>query len=223
MKTRYFILILIFTLLFASCKSAPLTPASVSRNTDDDVYPQKNTLTEEEQAFADRAYALLKEQYPEFYRIPRALLNESVYIGDFQRVQFSFCLGGYRTDYSCLYSVDSQNPDGQWEQYGEELAPFSDLVMKKEDLASLKAMLIASVSAWIEENRLTGAPTDETLNLYWTLDEGKLYAETEVIAAVTEETTKEFGCGDHAHVFGSVLVEFTDGGVRLTDLGANGS
>jgi len=55
------------------------------------------------------------------------------------------------------------------------------------------------------------------------LRDGRLCASSEFIAYVGDHTLKEYGCGDHAHIFGNVIVEFTDNGISLTDLGVVGT
>ena len=42
--------------------------------------------------------------------------------------------------------------------------------------------------------------------------DGKLSICTEWIAKVTEQTTMQFGCGDHAHVFAEYVIEDYKGG-----------
>ena len=85
-------------------------------------------------------------------------------------------------------------------------------------------MLAASISEYAEENRLDGGGlSEEGPDILWTMEDGRLYANAEHIAKVTEETVNSYGCVDHAHVFGRAAVDFTSSGVKLTDLGASGS
>lgn len=182
------------------------------------VYPEKAEMTEEEQAIADRYYEELKEVYPEFANIPRELLSERVSIDEYTDVTFTFCLGGCPTDYKCVFSTSPRFPEGQWYMYGEEYAGFADRVLTKGEMASIRTMLFNSVSAFVEENKLDGSGLNaDEIHVCWYLHDGKLYALTEYIANVTQETTETFGCLSHAHVFGRVLVEFAEGGAVLTD------
>ena len=188
-------------------------------------YPKKTELSAEEQALADKYYELLKDACPEFYAIPRELINETVFVdseGDVT-VDYWFCIGGCRTDYRCSFDTSSVFPEGNWTVFGEEFAPIADRVLTEGQMASVKQMIFDSVSAWINEKHLeNGLSSIDDVIIFWTVNEGKLCADTEVIAHVGPDTEETFGCIDHAHVFGRVQVDFTDSGVELTDLGAFG-
>lgn len=180
----------------------------------------KRLLDEAQQKIADHYYELMKERYPAFGEIPREMLDEFVYEGDYLSVSFTFCLGGEPTNYRCEFSTSPLHPEGKWDICGEQYALFAGCALTEADLSAINAMLAQSMKTWAKERYLDGA---EPGNLYWSVVDGKLYAFAEAIGDVTEEATETFGCGDHAHIFGEVLVEFSDGKVTLTDLGANGS
>lgn len=224
MKKLLTIPALILVLLLASCTASSPAPQASGSGNSNIACPEKEELSPEMQALADRYYEELKDNYPEFYAIPRELLSEYVCSDDYLTVAFGFCLGGYATEYNCEFSTSPAYPDGHWDMFGEEFSPFSNCVLTADEVAEIKTMLFDSISAYIGEYRLDPRELSaETVRLTWNVIDGKLYACTEEIAAVTDETTREFGCGDHAHVFGKVLVEFTEGGAVLTDMGASGS
>lgn len=188
------------------------------------VYPEKPRMTNEEQAVADKYYEELREVYPDFARIPRELLRESVSVDRYTSVIFTFCLGGRATNYRAMFSTGPRFPEGKWSIEGEDYAEYAGCVLTEGELASIRAMMFDSVSAYVEENKLDGSGLNaEDLLFAWQQKDGKLYAFSEFIANVTPETTASYGCVSHAHVFGSVLVEFTEGGAVLTDNGASGS
>ena len=220
MKRYAFLITLIFALLLTACTSSAPSPAASASA----VRPEKFELTEKEQELADRYYELLKEQYPEFAAIPRELLKERVFIGEeYFDVSFQFCLGGAETNYECTYSTSPAYPEGKWEMFGNDYAQFASRTLSESELESLKNMLYDSMNAWIEDRGLEkGDLSPEDLQLYWAIEDGGLCACAEEIVSVQAQGTTEYGCGDHAHVFGKVLVEFTDNGVKLTDLGTSG-
>ena len=209
--------------------AAPTDPPAVTPvpdpSPDPVAYPRKAELTAEEQAIADRYYEQLKDVCPEFYAIPRELIYEKVFIdsdGDVT-VDYWFCLGGCRTDYRWSFDVSPVFPEGNWTVFGEEFAPYADRVLTEGQMASIKGMLYDSVSSWINERRLeAGDLSAENTVLFWIISDGKLCADTEVIANVGPDTVGNYGCLSHAHVFGSVCVEFTESGAELTALNVNG-
>ena len=199
------------------------TPYVIVNGSSPIVYPAKMELSEEEQEIADRCYELFKQEYPLFADTPRELIREYVHTDDYLSVTFIFCLGGYSL-YNCQFSTSPRNPKGEWSCDDTNCEVFHDKVLTEDQVAAIKSMLFDSVSAYIDEYHLDkGDLSLDKVRIYWQYYNDKLTAEFEQIAYVTADTTKDFGCGDHAHVFGLVQVDFTENGIRLTDLGARGS
>ncbi len=219
MKRYAFLITLIFALLLTACTSSAPSPAAAASP----VCPEKPAFNAEEQALADRCYEQMKERYPEFAAIPRELMQEWVSLGEYEEASFTFCIGGYKTDYECDYMTGPDAPEGIWELYGEEYAPLADRYLTEDELASLERMLTDSISGYVDEKRLGMEPSAGELHLFWTLEDGRLYANAEEIAYVTDETVGSYGCGGHAHVFARAAVDITGSGAKLTDLGASGS
>lgn len=213
MKRIILVLTLSLALALVSCAAVERKP----------VCPEKPAFNAEEQALADRCYEQMKERYPEFAAIPRELMQEWVSLGEYEEASFTFCIGGYKTDYECDYMTGPDAPEGIWELYGEEYAPLADRYLTEDELASLERMLTDSISGYVDEKRLGMEPSAGELHLFWTLEDGRLYANAEEIAYVTDETVGSYGCGGHAHVFARAAVDITGSGAKLTDLGASGS
>ena len=108
-------------------RSDPVGPASSSTETDDTaaeteeiqvkkhVYKNeapyaeliKHEFTPEEQEIADRYYNAMVENCPEFGKIPRENLWESVqFKGPGEFADYDFCIGSIGTDYRCEYNND---------------------------------------------------------------------------------------------------------------------
>ena len=202
------------------------TPFMLENDNSPIIYPEKKALSAEDQELADRCYALLEEEYPEFYKIPRELMLERVdRDGKYYSVEFIFCLGGCSTFATYKFATAHPYPEGKWFTYGDiygyEFTP--DSVLTEAEVAMIKTLIADSISAYIDENKLkTTEVSTEKMHLMWTVFEGKLCAMSEEIAYVTDETTEKYGCGDHAHVLGLVFVDFTPDGAQLTDRGAIG-
>lgn len=75
----------------------------------------------------------------------------------------------------------------------------------KARLVEAREELAKQIQSQIDEYKLQ--QSDELLEcIFWQDEDGGLYLCAEHIACVTDKTTKQFGCGDHAHLFGRVKV-----------------
>ena len=187
--------------------------------------PQKETVSTEDQAILDRYYTEMKEKYPEFGAIPREMLVENVnYVdGVFRGVTFAFYLGGFRTGCQCMYSVMGNMDNDYWSLHENAFKKYYNTVFPETTAAEIRSKLTAQVREYIDANKLDGSGlTEDSLYLYWKDDDGKLSVNTEFIANVTPETTRHYGCGDHAHIVGRVYVEFGDE-IKLTFDSVGGS
>ena len=75
----------------------------------------------------------------------------------------------------------------------------------KARLVEARDELAKQIQSQIDEYKLQ--QSDELLEcIFWQDEDGGLYLCAEHIACVTDKTTKQFGCGDHAHLFGKVKI-----------------
>lgn len=187
--------------------------------------PQKEAVSAEDQALLDRYYAEMKQKYPEFGAIPREMLVEQVRYneGIFQGVTFAFYFGGFRTGCQCIYSVSDSLVNDGWRLHENSFKKYYNTVFPETTAAEIRNTLTAQIREYIDANKLDGSGlTEDSLYLYWQDNDGKLCVETEYIASVTPETTTNYGCWDHAHIFGRVYVEFGNE-IKLTFDGVGGS
>ena len=186
---------------------------AVPASGDEFVKPEKTVFTPDKQALADEYYLKMKELYPEFGQIPRDMLFEYVFIWeDGFTVEFEFCYGGVQTDCRCRFSTSPKYPEGHWDLYENGFKKFYQTGITAEEMKAIREYLANQVIAYINEYKLENKVTPEKLLIFCQDYQGKLSICTEWIARVTEQTTKEFGCFDHEHVFGEYVIEDYKGG-----------
>lgn len=193
----------------SGCYESPFD--AVQASGDELVKPDKTAFEPEKQALADEYYLKMKEQYPEFGQIPRDLLFEHVFIDDegYFSVEFEFCYGGARTDCSCRFSSPNQTyPEGRWTLHENGFKKFYKTGITMHEMKAIREDLTNQVINYINEYKLANSGvTPDNIMIFLQDYDGKLSICTEWIASVTDQTTKEFGCGDHAHVFGEYVIE----------------
>ena len=186
------------------------------------VGPAKKEFSQEEQKTLDQYYDKMISRYPRFAAIPRKLLLESIYKpknSEYWEVSFTFCFGGIPTDCVCTFSTSPRYPAGHWELKENEFSAFYQSGLDESTMTKIQTSLAKGISECIEANHLEKASISaENLPIYWEIEDGKIYAGCEVISNVTPDTTNQYGCGDHAHVFGKILVEPSNGTARLGDV-----
>ncbi len=185
-------------------------PGTYDVRTESDQYVtcEKKIYSSEEQAIIDHYYDEMVLKYPEFGMIPREMLREYIYQYEHLTVSFTFCLGGIPTDCKCTYRTSPRCPEGEWEIEENVFKKFYHSGLTEKQMNDIRAQLYSQVKEYIDEYNLdkTGVSLENT-GIFWGVSDGKPFAGTEYIADVTLFTTKKFGCGDHAHVFGSVILE----------------
>lgn len=182
---------------------------------DELVKPDKTVFTPDKQALADEYYLKMKELYPEFGQIPRDMLFEYVFIGEegFFTVEFEFCYGGAQTDCRCRFSTSPKYPEGRWTLYENGFKKFYQTGITAEEMKAIRIDLAGQVIDYINEYNLENAGvTPDGILIFLQDYQGKLSVCTEWIAKVTDQTTMQFGCGDHAHVFAEYVIEDYKGG-----------
>lgn len=174
--------------------------------------PVKQALSAEDQSLVNSCYRELCRRYPHFGAIPREMLLESVNRGRdgaVVAVRFTFCLGGIQTDCECTYFPASLHSGSRWELREDEFRKYYQSGLTEAEMSRIKAELTGQIRAQIESYHLAlQEPLEDEIHLYWSADpDGRLCAMAECIAGVTPQTTREFGCGDHAHLFGKVPID----------------
>lgn len=217
----------------ASCRKAPKGLVRVTPNNSKTVEINRNYLepiqeeqNDFEQRIIDRYYEEMVSLYPQFGTIPREMLKEYYYKtidGEDFRVGFIFCFGGIPTDCSCTFSTSPRHPEGEWRVEEDEFSQFYQRGLDEGTMRQIRTYLAKGITEFVDMYHLKKTDlSSENISVYWQIKDGKIYACSEHIAYTTSSTTKMFGCGDHAHVFGKVLVELTDDTVQLTAYRASG-
>ncbi|MBQ7699825.1 MAG: hypothetical protein IJT49_05735 [Clostridia bacterium] len=181
---------------------------------DELVKPDKTVFTPDKQALADEYYLKMKELYPEFGQIPRDMLLEYVFIWEdgYFTVEFEFCYGGAQTDCRCRFSTSPKYPEGCWTLQENGFKKFYQTGITAAEMKKIREDLAKQVIDYINEYKLENKVTPDKLLIFCQDYDGKLSICTEWIAKVTEQTTTQFGCFDHAHVFGEYVIEDYKGG-----------
>ncbi len=187
----------------------------------------KHYGSEEDRALADKCYEEMKTVFPEFAKIPRRQLAETVTRNDgYFTVSFRFWLGGTETMDRCTFSTGPRFPDGRWSYPDDSLREYYGFDFTEEEMKQIRSMLLPQIREFLKENKLSEAEnyplSEETLDINWTVADGRLTAVSEYIGYVTPETKKQFGCGDHAHIFANVFVDISDGKITLSANGPSG-
>lgn len=187
----------------------------------------KHYDSEEDRALADKCYEEMKTVFPEFAKIPRRQLAETVTRNDgYFTVSFRFWLGGTETMDRCTFSTGPRFPDGRWSYPDDSLREYYGFDFTEEEMKQIRSMLLPQIREFLKENKLSEAEnyplSEEALDINWTVADGRLTAVSEYIGYVTPETKKQFGCGDHAHIFANVFVDISDGKITLSANGPSG-
>ena len=87
-----------------------------------------------------------------------------------------------------------------------------------QETSEIRSMLWRSICGYIDVCKLdcSDKPDSDALVMFWEQDGGQLLARAEWIADVTSWTTREFGCINHAHIYGRVTVSFSGDRMVLT-------
>ena len=203
-------------------RSDPVGPASSSAETDDTaaeteeiqvkkhVYKNeapyaeliKYEFTPEEQEIADRYYNAMVENCPEFGKIPREKLWESVlFEGAGEFADYDFCIGGIGTDYRCTYNNNDYGIKeyeeflNGWKISGDEFEQFVDFKLSQTVNDAIIELLKKNVRAYAEENGLQLArfvdrdPDDILERFGFHYDENGLYVQSVSIADSIEAPT----------------------------------
>lgn len=188
--------------------------------------PEKTEFSADQRETVDRAYNEIIEKYPDFGKIPREMLLEEIYSADNNtNVLFRFCLGGVPTQYICSYSHNIGVSVSNCWISGEEFKPFTDWQIPEHSMGEIRSMLAKQTLLIMKAEKLdTGSFDRDKLVIYWSVDDdGQLYANSEYIASVTDETEKQFGCEGHAHVFNKVSVTISGNTITLREYPATAS
>lgn len=163
----------------------------------------------EKREILDQYYDQMVVKYPEFGKIPREMLqediSEEISEDKFFKVSFTFYFGGRPTGCKCTFSREPYSAEGKWELEENEFKKFYQSGLTEEQMAELEEMAYLQIDAYIEKYKLKRS--DDRMGIYFTVVNGEPCAQSESIADVTPFTTKEFGCGDHAHIFGTVVID----------------
>jgi hypothetical protein len=216
--------------LFGSGKSGSQNTSEIRRDVSGGTpLPEapKHYGSEEDRALADKCYEEMKTVFPEFAKIPRRQLAETVTRNDgYFTVSFRFWLGGTQTMDRCTFSTGPRFPDGRWSYPDDSLREYYGFDFTEEEMKQIRSMLLPQIREFLKENKLSEADnyplSEETLDINWTVADGRLIAVSEYIGYVTPETKKQFGCGDHAHIFANVFVDISDGKITLSANGPSG-
>lgn len=175
------------------------------------VKPVKTAVTAEEQELLDKYYEELLQAHPSFADIPREMLNERIYIDEKRiSVYFEFYLGGVRTDCRAylITRLDQDQDKPKWTIKEDEFKKFYKSGLTEEQMNEIKSALASQIQSSIDAYKLQQSNNlKDALNIYWEVENGKFYAMAECIVNVTDETTKTFGCGSHAHLFAKFELE----------------
>ncbi len=189
----------------------------------------KYEFTPEEQAYADRYYAEMVEKCPEFGKIPREKLWESIPLGgegDF--ADFYFCIGSIGTDYGCScndheYGYQEYNDAlNGWRISGKEFEQFVDFQLSQTVNDAIIELLKKNVRAYAEENGLQLArfvdrdPDDilERCGFHYD-DKNGLYVQSVTITDPTEPGAVS------GHIYAAVGVEISGDMITLTEYPAS--
>ncbi len=179
-------------------------------STDPYVTCPKESCSEQEQAILDQYYDQMVVKYPEFGKIPREMLQEEFLgVAEEFEVSFTFYFGGRPTDCKCTFRKTSASAQGEWELKEDAFKKFYQSGLTEEQMAQLEEMAYSQIDAYIEKYKLK--QSDDRTGIYFTVVDGEACVGAECIADVTLLTrlftTKEFGCDDHDHVFGTVVLD----------------
>ena len=166
----------------------------------------KESYSDQEQSLLDHYYDKMLLEFPEFGKIPREMLYEKIiWDNEDMEVSFTFYFGGRSTDCECTFRKTKTNPEGEWELKEDAFKKFYQSGLSKAQMEELEAMAAEQIDAYIEKHRLK--PSKDKTGIYFQVVDGEPCVCMECIADVTLFTTKEYGCGDHAHVFGTVILD----------------
>lgn len=174
--------------------------------------PVKQTLSPEDQSLVNSCYRELCRRYPHLGVIPREMLLETVARGENGEavsVRFTFCLGGSPTNCECTYFPGPLRRGDGWLLREDEFRKYYQSGLTDAEISRIKAELVRQLRAQIDADHLVPQkPPEDGIHLYWSVDpDGRLCAMAECIADVTPQTTRAFACGDHAHLFGKVIID----------------
>lgn len=193
------------------------TPSGVSADVEPPyAKPEKKEFTAEQKEMIDRVYNEMLEKYPDFGKIDRDMLLEDVlYAGNNTIVKFSFCLGGIPTSYQCTYTENAGGYKG-WQILGEEFKAFSDWQIPEHSVSEIKSMLKEQTLLIMKAEKLDTDNFDlNKMSITWSVDgDGRLFANSEYIASVTEKTAGGYDKG-RARVCNKVRVTIKDNNITL--------
>ncbi len=179
-------------------ESAQTTTSDEKDTSPIEIAPMNVDLTDADMVLVDEAYEAIKAQNAEFAAIPREMFYPIVYEGD---VEFEFCLGGIRTRATIYYQRDKSIVIGStWDEYRD----YYNVSFTEKQMNAYFEDMTKEIQEQIEAYKLK--LDDDLFNQVkcsaeWCVVDGKLLLSVEHIAHTTEETTKIFECGDHAHLF----------------------
>jgi hypothetical protein len=190
-------------------QASEVTSESATEPAPNYVKPVKTAVTAEEQELLDKYYEELLQAHPSFADIPREMLNERIYIDEERiSVYFEFYLGGIRTDCRAYLITRLDQDKHKWTVKEDEFKKFYKSGLTEEQMNEIKSALASQIQSSIDAYKLQQSNNlKDTLNIYWEVENGKFYAMAECIVNVTDETTKTFGCGSHAHLFAKFELE----------------
>ncbi|MBR6921087.1 MAG: hypothetical protein IKH51_02720 [Clostridia bacterium] len=182
----------------------------------------KNEFTQEEQEIADRYYNEMVANCPEFGKIPRENLWESVqFDGAGEFADYDFCIGGIGTDYRCTYNNDDYGIKeyeeflNGWKVSGDEFERFVDFKLSQTVNDAIIELLKKNVRAYAEENGLQLArfvdrdPDDILERFAFHYDENGLYVQSVSIADSIDLPVP--------HIYACVGVEINGDTITLTE------
>lgn len=188
----------------------------------------KNEFTPQEQEIADRYYNEMVENCPEFGKIPRQKLWESVqFEGAGEYAYFGFCIGNIGTDYYCTFNYDDYGVKeyeeflNGWKISGDEFEQFTDFQLSQTVNDAIIELLKKNVRAYAEENGLQLArfadrdPDDILERFGFHYDENGLYVQSVSITDPIEANTVS------AHIYAAVGVEINGEIITLTEYPAS--
>ena len=226
--------LVIVLLCLASCAVAPAGGADTASTTvlktfrrrDPAMYikpPQKDHTPEEEQTI-DYYYGELIRLYPRLAVIPREMLRTSVDMGEYPRVKFAFYFGGLRTECEFIFSSGPAIPEGHWRISEDEFSQYYGRGLTEEQMDGICSAIIQSIGKFVEEKKLDGSDLSvDECAFYWQVTkEEQIFLTAEYIASKTPQTTKNLGCGDHAHDFARALVDLSSDDITFTAYPASG-
>ena len=182
----------------------------------------KHEFTQEEQEIADRYYNEMVANCPEFGKIPRENLWESVqFNGAGEFADYDFCIGGIGTDYRCTYNNDDYDIKeyeeflNGWKVSGNEFEQFVDFKLSQTVNDAIIELLKKNVRAYAEENGLQLArfvdrdPDDILERFGFHYDENGLYVQSVSIADSIDLPVP--------HIYACVGVEINGDTITLTE------